>query len=132
MVATLGLLLNHVPPEVGLIPELLPKQTDVGPVNVMMGFAFIVTSAVLFDTQPVVEFVNLNVAMPAANPVTKPELFTEAMVGLLLIHVPPVEGLNDVVLPWHIDVGPVIFTTGFGFTWIAIEVSLLQFPELRS
>lgn len=98
------------------MPELLPKQTDVGPVNVMMGFALTVTVAVLFDTHPVAVFVKEKVAVPVDKPVTTPALFTEAMVGLLLVQVPPVTGLKEVVLPSHIELGPVIFAGGIGFT----------------
>lgn len=132
MVATLGLLLNHVPPEVGVMPELIPKHTEVDPVNAIIGFVLTVIDAVLFDTHPVAALVNTKVAVPADSAETMPAFVTDAMVGLLLDHVPPVMGLKVEVLPSHIEFGPVMFTTGIGFTSIATEVSLLQLPEFLS
>ena len=55
--------------------------------------------------------VNVKVALPAERPVTTPALVTEAA-ALLLTQVPPVVGDKVVVAPTHIDVLPVMLTTG--------------------
>jgi len=55
------------------------------------------------------------VAVPAAAPVTFPEVFTVAIAVLLLLHVPPVVALlNDVVAPGHTTVVPVIVVGSAG------------------
>jgi len=53
-----------------------------------------VTGLVGAELQPVAVSVKTNVADPTAIPVTKPELLTVAMAGLLLAQVPPEEGDN--------------------------------------
>ncbi len=52
MLATAGLELTQVPPEVGERDEVPFTQTDVGPVNTIVGIAFTVINADGFDTQP--------------------------------------------------------------------------------
>src|SRR5678810_1380165 len=64
-----------------------------------------------------------NVTLPAATPVTKPALVIVAFVGSLLVHVPPLDGVNVIVLPTHTDVGPP--STGNAFT-VTADVVLLQ------
>jgi hypothetical protein len=78
--------------------------------------------------QPVLSDVYVNVEVPALNPVTNPASVTEAIAGLLLIHVPPVEGIKVVVLPTFIVLFPVMLTVGKGFitTDIAVRVALIQ------
>ena len=58
----------------------------------------------------------MNVAVPAATPVTTPAFVTVAIALLLLAHVPPVVGDKVVVAPTHTDVLPVILTVGSAFT----------------
>ena len=53
MLATAGLLLIQVPPDVGESDEVLLIQVDVGPVNTMVGMALTLTRAEGLDTQPV-------------------------------------------------------------------------------
>ena len=48
--------------------------------------------------QLVIASVKVNVAVPGNSPVTKPAGVTEAIVGLLLIQVPPVAGDKVIVL----------------------------------
>jgi hypothetical protein len=43
-------------------------------------------------------------------------LFTVAIEGLVLIHVPPVVGFKVVVVPMHIEVDPVYSTNGSACT----------------
>ena len=47
-----------------------------------------------------------------------PELVTVAIELLLLVHVPPVAGINEVVPPIHNTSAPVIFTVALGLTVI--------------
>jgi hypothetical protein len=101
-VALLLLLLDHVPPVVGDKVIVLPTQTE-GPA-LTDGKALTVTAEV-FALQPLVLLVKVNVALPAAIPVTKPELVTVAFVSSLLDQVPPVTGEIVIVLPTHTD-GP--------------------------
>lgn len=115
-VATAGLLLAQVPPEVGVRFVVAPTQIVLPPVMLTTGIAFTVTGAVAADTQPVLVLVKVNVAVPAATPVTTPALVTVATAGLLLTQVPPVVGDKPVVLPTQMLVAPVMLTTGVGFT----------------
>src|SRR5678815_3843340 len=82
---------------------VLPTHTAAGPPNT--GNAFTVTADVVL-LQFVVPSVKVNVTLPAATPVTKPALVIVAFVGSLLVHVPPLDGVNVIVLPTHTDVGP--------------------------
>lgn len=101
------LLLAHVPPVVGLTVVVAPAQMVLTPVIVTVGKAFTVTIPVGFDTHPEDE-VNVNVAVPTIIPVTIPALLTDATAGLLLAHVPPLVGLNVVVVAGHIEELPVM------------------------
>jgi hypothetical protein len=98
-VATEVLLLTHVPPVLGLNCVVDNLHMAFGPSIDTTGFASTVTIGLGFDTQFVELFVNINVAVPADNPVTKPAFVTDAIPGLVLLHVPPVVGLNCVVRP---------------------------------
>ena len=62
------------------------------------------------------------VGAPAAIPLTTPDALTVAIVGLLLVHVPP-EGVEDsvVVLPIQTEVTPLI-AVGNPFT-VAVVVA---------
>jgi hypothetical protein len=133
-VATDALLLVHVPPVVGLNVVVDPMHMLFAPVIVTAGFAFIVTLPVALDAHPVAVLVNINVALPAANPVTTPAFVTVAIDGLLLVHVPPVVGLNTVVDPIHIELLPLIDTTGIAFTVIGavgVGVQPAEFVKVK-
>lgn len=119
-VAIPGFKALHVPPTVGLNCEVWPIQMLAGPIKEMEGFPCIVMAVVESETQPVAVFVKINLILPAAIPVTKPELVTVALDGLAEVHVPPVVGLNWVVLPIQILFGPVMMTRGLPFmvTWL--------------
>ena len=97
-------------------------QKLVFPVIPTVGGALIVTADVV-AVQPVTVFVNVNVGLPAATPVTRPALVTVANDGLLLNHVPPVVGDKLVVPPIHIAAFPVILTTGGPLTVTAEVVA---------
>ena len=99
-VALLLLLLDQVPPVVGDKVIVLPTQTE-GPA-LTTGKALTVTAEVV-ALQPVVLFVKVNVALPAATPVTIPALVTVALVSSLLDQVPPATGEIVIVLPTHTD-----------------------------
>ena len=82
----------------------------------MSGLGFTVTTAVGSESQPVEDWLYMKVAVPPSNPVTIPPLVTVAIKGLVLIHVPPVDGESVVVCPSQKLVDPVIETVGFKFT----------------
>jgi hypothetical protein len=111
IVATAGLELIQVPPVVGVKLAVAPIQTVAGDGTVIIGNALTVIEAVVL-LQVVVVFVNVKVEVPANNPVTTPALVTEAIVGLLLIQVPPDVGDNVMVLPTQ--TGPVPEIIGVG------------------
>ena len=93
-VATPVLLLAHVPPVVGDKVVEVPIQIKLAPVILTVGLFVTVIGAVGSDVQPVVDEVNVNVAVPTPTPVTSPLLATVATPALLLCHVPPVVGDN--------------------------------------
>lgn len=102
IVATLELELDHTPPEDGnnwVVPVI---HIEDGPLMDAIGVALTVTGVDANELQPVVAFVNTNVVEPMAMPVTIPPFVMVAILGLLLVHVPPVVGLNVVVVPIHI------------------------------
>jgi hypothetical protein len=103
------LLLVQVPPEVGLTVPVMLMHIEEGAVTV--GFGFTVTVVVVL-LQVVVAFVKVKVALPALTPVITPALVTVATALLLLVHVPPVVGLNVAVLPTQTAAGAV--TVGLG------------------
>ena len=65
----------------------------------------------------------MKVTLPAATPVTNPALVTVALVGSLLVQVPPVVGDNVIVFPIQTD-DPAL-TAGKALT-VTDEVVLLQ------
>ena len=67
----------------------------------------------------------VKVTLPAATPVTSPELVTVALVGSLLVQVPPVVGDNVIVPPMQTD-DPAL-TTGKELT---VTVDVAEHPEL--
>jgi hypothetical protein len=104
-VATPGLLLIHVPPEVGDNTSVAPTQKVVGAVNTGNGLT--ITGFVVL-VHPPVALVNVNSTVPADTALTKPELFTVAIALSLLDHVPPEVGVKLVDVPKQISVGDVI------------------------
>ena len=78
-----------------------------------VGLPFTITDVVLL-LQPVADWVNVKLTVPADTPVTTPALVTVAMALLLLVHVPPEAGERFMVDPTHTDV-PAL-TAGLGFT----------------
>jgi hypothetical protein len=121
-VATAGLLLDQVPPEVGVNVLVLPTQILLAPVTLATGKAFTVTGEVATDTQPVVVLVKVNVAVPGETAVTRPPLVTVATAGLLLTQVPPEVGVSAVVEPTQTLAEPVMLTTGIALT-VTAEVA---------
>lgn len=81
------------------------------------GFPFMDTGSVKSDWQPL-SLVYLNEATPFVSPVTVPFAVTVATDGLLLTHVPPLEGNNVVEAPAQIILSPLIPTVGFMATAI--------------
>ena len=67
----------------------------------------------------------VNVTLPAATPVANPALVTVALVGSLLVQVPPVVGDSVMVLPTQTEV-PAL-TTGKALT---VTVDVAEHPEL--
>jgi len=121
------LLLLQVPPGVASLSiVVLPTHTCNTPV---MGAGDGFTTSVKVIWQVVAVSVYVIVAEPVATPVTAPVTeVTEAVVGRLLLHVPPgVASVSIIVWPWH-TVGLPMIVAGKGFTVTVIE--LLQ-PALR-
>ena len=67
----------------------------------------------------------VNVTLPAATPVANPALVTVALVGSLLVQVPPVVGDSVMVLPTQTE-DPAL-TTGKALT---VTVDVAEHPEL--
>ena len=99
-------LLAHVPPADGDKVVVEPMQILLCPVILVSGFELTDTLSVGFEVHPVAVSVNVKVATPILTPVTSPELFTEAMDGLLLAQVPPEDGDKVVVSPSQMVRGP--------------------------
>jgi len=125
-VAMLLLLDTQVPPFVGDRVVERPRQTEVAPVILTIGFSFTITLLVAFEMQPLEFCVNVKVAMPFDKPVTNPLLSTLATTGLLEVHTPPVEGVNVVVVPMHKLLLPVIEAVGLVDTVTTAEGLLIQ------
>jgi hypothetical protein len=124
-VALAGALLTHVPPVEGVKVSVAPTHNVVAVDGVTTGFAFTVTADVVF-LHPVLVWVNVNVTLPAATPVTTPAFVTVANAVLLLAHVPPVVGVGIIVLPAHIDDAGAL-TVGRGFTvTFVVPAALVQ------
>ena len=113
--ATAGLLLTQVPPVVGDKVVVAPMHIELLPVMLTAGNGLTVTAVVVL-LQLVVDEVNVNVADPAATPVTTPAEVTVATDVLLLTQVPPVVGDKVVVAPMQIELLPVMLTDGKGLT----------------
>jgi hypothetical protein len=68
--------------------------------------------------------VKVNVAVPADTPVTRPAPVTVATAVLLLSHAPPDVGDNIVVPSTHMELSPVMLTTGRAFIVTSPVVAL--------
>jgi hypothetical protein len=68
------------------------------------------------EIHPVAVFVNINLAVPAVNPVMSPAFVIPATVGLEEVHVPPVCGVICVLPPIQMDEGPEMEITGLAWT----------------
>lgn len=101
IVAIVGSSLIQDPPEAGVIVVVVPIQSSDGPVIIGCGFGLTNSSPEATDRQPVALSVNLNVEVPALRAVTSPELVIDATDELVLVQVPPEEGLSDVLPPIH-------------------------------
>jgi hypothetical protein len=99
MDAIAELLLVHIPPVLGLSVVLFPTQILDCPVILMIGLTFIETGDEDSDTHPVELLVKVKLTCPAFIPVTIPPLVIVAKLLLLLVHVPPVDGVKTVVNP---------------------------------
>ena len=114
------LLLVHVPPIVGDNVIVLPTQTEAPALTT--GSALMDTALVVALQVVEVVSVKIKVALPAATPVTTPELVTVAIELLLLVHVPPIVGDNVIVLPTQTEAPAV--TTGCALMVTAVVVAL--------
>jgi hypothetical protein len=111
-VPTVGTLLLHVPPGVASVNVVMPPQVIVVVPTIGAAVATLDTETRKVDVavpQAVVA-VYVNVVVPAATPVTIPEVTpTVATPGVLLLHVPPDTVLVAVVVaPTHIVVKAVM------------------------
>ena len=92
----------------------------------MTGLVSTIIGVLGSETQSLDDCVKIKVAVPIAKPVTCPELVTEATEGLVLDHIPPVDGDKVLVLPIHRLEAPVMVTTGFGVTLILADATAEQ------
>ena len=116
-------MLVQLPPVFGDNVVVEPIHIGLPPVINAVGLARTVMGAVGLEGQPVAACVNVNVALPAAIPCTKPVLLTVATKGSLLDQVPFTVGVKLVVVPSQIVAGPRIFTNGRPLTVIAVETA---------
>lgn len=97
MVATPGLLLTHVPPELGKA-VIVALTHNVGDGTLTLRSALTATVVVVL-LQPLDVCVKVKVTFPTDIPVIKPLLSMVATPGALLTHVPPAAGLAVIVVP---------------------------------
>lgn len=114
--ATDGLSLTQVPPDVGDSWVTSPIQIPLGPVIDTVGVGFTVTAPVASDTQSEDELVNIKVAVPGETPVITPALLMVATPVEEDDQVPPVEGVTKVVAPTQINGLSGSVGTGLGNT----------------
>lgn len=103
ILATAGLELTQIPPEVGESEEVPFTQTEVEPENTMVGMALTVTRAEGLDTQPELCEVRTKAVCPGPRPVTRPELLTKAVLVLTEDQNPSSEPINCSVSPTQIS-----------------------------
>jgi hypothetical protein len=102
----------------------LPEHTDCGAGSAVMAGSEKTVNVPVVRLQPVVESVNVNVAVPGLTVVMLPALSIVATAGLLLTQVPPEVGVNCVVLPIQTDDAPP--KSGLAFTVTFAETELLH------
>lgn len=117
---------DQLPPLDGLRLMVLPIQRFWDGAETT-GLAFTVIALLASETQPVIALVKVNVAEPAATAVMVPALLMVATAGLLLTHVPPLDGVMVVVLPWQSVVNAGWVMTGLLLTMMV--TSLLSRPQ---
>lgn len=89
---------SHVPPVVGERVVVFPTQILLGPKIETSGFPLTITCSLGSEEHPRL-VVKINLAVPLPNPVTIPELVTDAIEGFKLNQLPPVVGDKVVVVP---------------------------------
>lgn len=101
----------------------------VGPATVTVGLGDTATLITGSDGHPLLE-VKVKVEVPAAIPVTIPELLTDATDKLELVHTPAETGdtVTLVVLSIHIGEGPAKDTTGLAATVTVSGVEEQEVP----
>lgn len=126
MVATASFVLAQVPPEFGVILEKPPIQRSEFDKPLIEGGPNTAIDIVSSETHQLVDSINVNVALPTDFPVTIPELFILATPLLLLIHIPPEVGDNEVVLLTQIPAAPKRETSGIPTTAIGVDNTAVQ------
>jgi hypothetical protein len=121
IVAMFGLLLVHVPLLFDVKDVVSPLQIVKSGLAEIVGLPLTIIEAVGSEVQPSL-VIKVNLAVPLDNPVTMPAFETEATLGLVLTHVPPVDGERLVVVPTHNKVPPRILTTGLSPTVIGVFI----------
>ena len=92
-VATLGLLLIHIPPEFGSNEVVELMQISEGPFKLTIGLPITVIGVPRVSGQPP-EDIKENVDVPALNPVTTPISETDATNESLLVQTPFIEAFR--------------------------------------
>jgi len=113
-----GCVLNQLPLTVGDTIVVEPSQIVTGPIMLTVGLPLTVTGIVAEDTHPEALSVYVNVANPTETPVTSPLFKIVATDALLLTQTPPDDGRNEVVVPKHIEAGPLSVMAGAPLTFI--------------
>lgn len=98
----------------------------VDPLRLITGLVSTIIGELGSETQPLDDCVKIKVAMPVEIPVTKPVLVTEATDGLVLDHIPPVDGVRVLVLPIQRLEAPVMDTTGLAVTLMLADATAEQ------
>lgn len=118
-VATAGVLLLHMPPEVASDRVTVPPVHTVGLAGSIAPGAVLIVATVLAE-QP--EIVYLIVAVPTALPVTMPPAETEAIPEALLLQAPPgVASVKAAVPPKHTVTGVGVIAAGVALTVTVVK-----------
>jgi len=125
-VATDGLVLDQVPPLLGISWVSVPIQIEVSPSINTISFPLTVMLSVGSEWQWVRASTKTNETLPALTPVTTPALVTVARALLELIQLPPVIGNKELCSPMQIESTPLIPAMGASFTENTKDVSLIQ------
>ena len=114
--AIFSLLLDHVPPEFGVMFEVSPIHIALGPVSSISEGSLTVSGVDRSEEHPVALFVNTNATLPGPIPVIVPLDEIVATVTSVLDHCPPEDGNILVSSPIHISVLPIKLILGGAFT----------------